>query len=87
MICFWLKVGQWIAQWDAPYEAWYYYNSQSGKVFAKISSTLIASRSFDLDEADRAGGYWVHWSSAGYQDGQREREGEEWVEAQSRLSV
>ena len=26
-----LQVGQWIAQWDAPYEAWYYYNSQSGK--------------------------------------------------------
>merc|ERR1719220_1103494 len=24
-----LQVGQWIAQWDAPYEAWYYYNSQS----------------------------------------------------------
>merc|ERR1719189_1946826 len=25
-----LQVGKWIAQWDAPYEAWYYYNSESG---------------------------------------------------------
>ena len=26
-----LQVGEWIAQWDAPYEAWYYYNANSGK--------------------------------------------------------
>ena len=38
MTCILLQVGQWIAQWDAPYEAWYYYNSQSGKASAKISS-------------------------------------------------
>ena len=25
-----IQVGKWIAQWDAPYEAWYYYNSESG---------------------------------------------------------
>merc|ERR1719350_688535 len=25
-----LQVGSWIAQWDAPYEAWYYYNSDTG---------------------------------------------------------
>jgi len=25
-----LQVGKWIAQWDAPYEAWYYYNSETG---------------------------------------------------------
>ena len=25
------QVGKWIAQWDAPYEAWYYYNSESGE--------------------------------------------------------
>ena len=24
------QVGKWIAQWDAPYEAWYYYNSETG---------------------------------------------------------
>ena len=23
------QVGKWIAQWDAPYEAWYYYNSET----------------------------------------------------------
>ena len=24
------QVGDWIAQWDAPYEAWYFYNSNTG---------------------------------------------------------
>ena len=30
-ISIYLQVGKWIAQWDAPYEAWYYYNSESGE--------------------------------------------------------
>lgn len=25
-----LQVGNWIAQWDAPYEAWYFYNTNTG---------------------------------------------------------
>ena len=27
-----IQVGDWIAQWDAPYEAWYFYNSNTGTI-------------------------------------------------------
>lgn len=36
------QVGKWIAQWDAPYEAWYYYNSESGPYIPLILCISIS---------------------------------------------
>ena len=63
------QVGKWIAQWDAPYEAWYYYNSESGEaspvihvknvviLMIHVVLMLRCCRRVHVDQAGGVGGH------------------------------
>ena len=59
-------MGKWIAQWDAPYEAWYYYNSESGEaahvihvihVIIHVIHVPFCCRHVHVDQAGGIGRY------------------------------
>jgi len=35
-----IQVGEWIAQWDQPYQEWYFYNTNTGQIFCKIPTDM-----------------------------------------------